>query len=127
MQKGRSCGLSVSKKLACGDLFRQKLSVLFSAKLKTPRPTGCCARRSLTGPFADRRSAGRYEYSQRGCRPSDNSPEEFFDRYCCGLRREAGLFTKRVRSAEGREQRRSRSSAPVFIHFPQLSRYTRAS
>ena len=51
----------------------------------------------------------------------------FFAGYCCGLRREAGLFTKRVRSAEGREQRRSRSSAPVFIHFPQLSRYTRAS
>ena len=65
-------GLSLSKKLACGDLFRQKLPVMFSAKLKTPRPTG---------------KAGRYEYSQRGCGPSDNSPEGVF------LQSESSVFS----------------------------------
>ena len=36
---------------------------MFSAKPKTPRPTG---------------KAGRYESSQRGCGPSDNSPKKVF-------------------------------------------------
>ena len=67
------------KKARLRRFFRQKLSVLFAPKAQTPRPIGCCARRSLTGPFADRRSAGG-ELQSEGLRgPSDNSPKEFFD------------------------------------------------
>ena len=41
----------LSKKLACGDLFRQQLSALFAPKAQTPRPAG---------------KAGRYENTVRG-------------------------------------------------------------
>ena len=46
--------LSLSKKLACGDLFCQELAEMFSAKPKTPRPPG---------------KAGRYEPESEGLRP----------------------------------------------------------
>jgi len=50
----------MSKKLAFSDLFRQILVECFRAGAKTLRPPG---------------KAGRYEKSQRGYGPSDNSPK----------------------------------------------------
>ena len=49
----------LSKKLACGDLFRQELSECFRASAETPRPPG---------------KAGRYEQNWRGCGPSNTTP-----------------------------------------------------
>ena len=55
---------------------------MFSAKPKTPPPDRVLRTANETVPFADRRSAGRYESSQKGCSPSDKSPKRFFSTVC---------------------------------------------
>jgi len=56
--------VSLSKKLACGDLFRQVLSECFRTSAETPRPPG---------------KAGRYEQESEGPLPLRHLPKRFFD------------------------------------------------
>ena len=56
--KPGDAGLRLSKKLACGDLFRQMLKKCLRLKAQTPRPPG---------------KAGRYELTLEGLRALQTS------------------------------------------------------
>ena len=57
-----------------GDLFRRGLSVCLRRRRKLPARLGAAHIKS-TGSIADRRSAGRYDFIWRGCRPSKPPPK----------------------------------------------------
>ncbi len=83
-----------------GELFRRELSVCLRRRRKLPARLGAAHIKS-TESIADRRSARRYDFIWRGCRPSKPPPNRFVD----NLKAPRAFLPIQVMHAPGRKLR----------------------